>query len=102
MIFFGQDRRLIHRSLSLTAAVRFQVQVRARRGFRPALERIENRTLLSGNIDTVESLAHLSSAPIQARIKPSLPQPPKVPTLVLNPLDDSSNPSHLAGQGQDI
>src|SRR5262249_9753945 len=31
-----------------------------------------------------------------------LSQPPKTPVLVLNPFDDSSNPSHLTGQGQNV
>ena len=31
-----------------------------------------------------------------------LPQPPKTPTLVLNPFDDSSNTSHLPGQGLNV
>ena len=31
-----------------------------------------------------------------------LPQPPTTPTLVLNPFDDSSNPSHLPGQGLNV
>src|SRR5205823_533361 len=31
-----------------------------------------------------------------------LPQPPKTPVLALNAFDDSSNPTHLAGQGQNV